>query len=178
MVINMKYIIAGDIHGNLEYMQKLDQFINYEKDDLDGLILLGDLLNNYHYYNPEETSEVAALLNKYAKIITCVKGNGESFSDNELLLFDPSTEYLKMNIDGIDYIITHGHLLSKYDYLLENSYAFIGHTHVYNLEGKHFNPGSVGFPRHGTEHTCLLYKNRKLYLINLDNYSILQEKIV
>jgi putative phosphoesterase len=174
----MKYIIASDIHGNLEYMEKLDKFISFEQDDLDGLILLGDLLNNYHYYNPEEISKVAALLNKHAKIITCVKGNGDSYSDSELLLFDPSGEYLNMNIDGIDFLIMHGHLLSKYEYLLNDHYAFLGHTHEYNLEGKHFNPGSVGFPRHGLEHTCILYKNRKLYLINLDNYGIIEEKIV
>ena len=48
LVINMKYIIASDIHGNLEYMEKLDKFISFEQDDLDGLILLGDLLNNWN----------------------------------------------------------------------------------------------------------------------------------
>ena len=174
----MKYIIASDIHGNLEYMEKLDKFISFEREDLDSLILLGDLLNNYHYYDPEEISKVAAILNKYVDIITCVKGNGDSYSDNELLLFDPTSEYEKMNIDGLDFIITHGHLLYKYEHLLEDNYAFIGHTHEYDLESKHINPGSVGFPRHGLEHTCILYKNRKIYLINLDNYKIIQEKRV
>ena len=61
----MKYIIASDIHGVSEYMEKLDKFITYEQDNLDGIILLGDLLNNYRYYEPEEVEKTIELLNKH-----------------------------------------------------------------------------------------------------------------
>ncbi len=173
----MKYIIASDIHGVYEYMEKLDQFINYEQDNLDGIILLGDLLNNYRYYDPEEVEETIELLNKHFKLITCVRGNGDSSYDQERLLFDCLTNYKTIELDGIKFHLTHGHLF-EYDSKIKDDYAFVGHTHVYNLEGKQINPGSVGLPRHGTEHTCLLYDNKKLYLINLDDYQIITEKNV
>ena len=174
----MKYIIASDIHGVLEYMEKLDRLIEAEKDGLDGIILLGDLLNNYRYYEPEEETEVAALLNKHFNLITCVRGNGDSSHDQERLLFDISSEYQTINLDGVEYALTHGHLSYKYDDRMEGKPAFVGHTHRYDVDSIHINPGSVGLPRGGLEHTCILYKNKKIYLINLDNYDIIMEKIV
>lgn len=173
----MKYIIASDIHGVSEYMEKLDQFINYEQDNLDGIILLGDLLNNYRYYEPEEVEKTIELLNKHFKLITCVRGNGDSSYDQERLLFDCLTNYKTIEIDGITFHLTHGHL-SEYDSKIADKNAFVGHTHVYNLEGNIINPGSVGLPRHGSEHTCILYDNKKLYLIDLDSFQILAEKNV
>ena len=173
----MKYIIASDIHGVSEYMKKLDEFITYEQDGLDGIILLGDLLNNYRYYEPKEVEETIELLNKHFPLITCVRGNGDSSYDQERLLFDILTNYKTIELDGITFHLTHGHLF-EYDSKIKDQYAFVGHTHVYNLEGNIINPGSVGLPRHNLEHTCLLYQNHKISLINLDNYDIIIEKIV
>ena len=39
--------------------------------------------------------------------------------------------------------------------VIDDKWTFLGHTHVYNLEGKHINPGSVGFPRSNKEHTVI-----------------------
>ena len=172
----MKLIIASDIHGSLKYTNKLEELINKEKPDT--IILLGDLL--YHGARnalPEEysTMEVANTLNKYSDKIVAVRGNCDSEVDNMVTNFDIMSDYKSIDIDGTTFYLTHGHLINKYDHLFQNNYLISGHTHIYNLEGKHLNPGSVGIPKLNPEHTCILYKDKTFYLINLENLSIIKE---
>lgn len=172
----MKLIIASDIHGSLKYTNKLEELIN--KENPDTIILLGDLL--YHGARnalPEEysTMEVANTLNKYSDKIVAVRGNCDSEVDNMVTNFDIMSDYKSIDIDGTLFYITHGHLINKYDHLFQNNYLISGHTHVYNLDGKHLNPGSVGIPKINREHTCILYKDKNFYLINLETLSIIKE---
>lgn len=172
----MKLIIASDIHGSLKYTKKLEELIT--KENPDTIILLGDLL--YHGARnalPEEysTIEVANILNKYTDKIVAVRGNCDSEVDDMVTNFDIMSDYKTINVDGINIYLTHGHLINKYEHLFQDSYLLSGHTHVYNLEGKHLNPGSVGIPKVNKEHTCILYKDKTFYLINLDNLSIIKE---
>lgn len=172
----MKLIIASDIHGSLKYTKKLEELIN--KENPDSIILLGDLL--YHGARndlPDEysTMEVANILNKYSDKIVAVRGNCDSEVDDMVTDFNIMADYKSIDIDGINFYITHGHLISKYDHLFQDEYLISGHTHVYNLEGKHLNPGSVGIPKVNEEHTCILYNDKTFYLINLENQSILKE---
>ena len=172
----MKLIIASDIHGSLKYTNKLEELIN--KENPDTIILLGDLL--YHGARnalPEEysTMEVANTLNKYSDKIVAVRGNCDSEIDNMVTNFDIMSDYKSIDIDGTLFYITHGHLINKYDHLFQNNYLISGHTHIYNLEGKHLNPGSVGIPKLNPEHTCILYKDKTFYLINLEKLSIIKE---
>lgn len=171
----MKAIIVSDIHGNLEYMKKLDKLISSEIENLDYIILLGDILNNYYKYDNYEINEVAKLLNKRAGIIKCVKGNCDSQEDQKKLNFNINQEYDEIILDGIKFYLTHGHLINKYHHIFEDNYLFSGHTHVYNLEGKHLNPGSLSYPRKKPEHTCFIYENKKIKLIDLDSYNTISE---
>lgn len=161
-----KAIIASDIHGNLTYTYKLIELIKKEQPDY--LLLLGDLLG-YH------KKEMAALLNEYQDIIYAVRGNNDTEEDQKLLSF-PLQEYCKIKLDGISFFLTHGHLLYKYQKENQADYMLTGHTHVYNLFGKSLNPGSVGRPRINKEHTCIIYKDQKLYLINLEEFVILERR--
>ncbi len=172
----MKLIIASDIHGSLKYTKKLEELII--KETPETIILLGDLL--YHGARnslPDEysTIEVANILNKYSDKILAVRGNCDSEVDDMVTNFHMMADYKSINIDGTNFYLTHGHLINKYEHLFQGEYMITGHTHVYNLEGKHFNPGSVGIPKVNPEHTCILYKNKTFYLINLENFSILKE---
>ncbi len=172
----MKLIIASDIHGSLRYTKKLEELINNFKPD--NIILLGDLL--YHGARnslPEEysTMEVANILNKYSDKIIAVRGNCDSEVDDMVTDFDIMSDYKSLLIDGLTFYFTHGHLINKYEKLFENNYLITGHTHVYNLEGKHLNPGSVGIPKVNKEHTCITCENKVLRLINLDDFSTLKE---
>lgn len=172
----MKLIIASDIHGSLKYTKKLEELIIKEQPE--NIVLLGDLL--YHGARnalPEEysTIEVSNILNKYANIITAVRGNCDSEVDDMVSNFNLTKDYQEINIDGIKVYLTHGHLINKYEHLFKDNYLISGHTHIYNLEGKHLNPGSVGIPKITPEHTCILYNNKVFKLINLDDFSIIKE---
>ncbi len=172
----MKLIIASDIHGSLKYTKKLEELIISKNPD--NIILLGDLL--YHGARndlPEEysTMEVSNILNKYSNKIIAVRGNCDSEVDDMVTDFHIMSDYKSIDIDGILAYITHGHLINKYNHLFENNYLISGHTHVYNLEGKHLNPGSVGIPKINKEHTCILYEDKTFKLINLDNLSTIKE---
>lgn len=172
----MKLIIASDIHGSLKYTIKLEELIT--KENPDNIILLGDLL--YHGARnalPEEysTIDVANILNKYSNKIIAVRGNCDSEVDDMVTDFDIMSDYKTINIDGKTFYLTHGHLINKYDHLFQDNYLLSGHTHIYNLEGKHLNPGSVGIPKVNKEHTCILYSNKSFKLINLEDLSIIKE---
>ena len=91
-------------------------------------------------------------------------------------LFGLVADYEKIDIDGVPFYLSHGHLNNKYAYLFDDNYLLSGHTHVYNLEGKHLNPGSVGIPKVNKEHTCLLYEKKEFKLINLENFEVIASK--
>ncbi len=172
----MKLIIASDIHGSLKYTKKLEELII--KENPDNIILLGDLL--YHGARnalPEEysTIEVANILNKYSNKIIAVRGNCDSEVDDMVTNFHIMSDYKRIDIDGTTIYLTHGHLVNQYEHLFQNNYLIYGHTHIYNLDGKHLNPGSVGIPKVNKEHTCILYEEKKFKLINLDNFNIIKE---
>lgn len=166
----MKVIIASDTHGELEYMKKLENFI--EKKSPDQIILLGDLLNGY------DPMPSAKILNRFAGITTCVRGNNDSYSTEQLLNFDIKSLHKEINLDDTKYIITHGHMLPYLHDQIKDNYVISGHTHVYNLEGKHLNPGSVGLPKVNKEHTCLYYEDKKFYLIDLDTETTIATKLI
>ena len=175
----MKLIIASDIHGSLKYTKKLSELI--EKNNPDKIILLGDLL--YHGARnalPDEysTIDVANILNRYSEKIIAVRGNCDSEVDDMVTDFNIMDDYKKIEIDGTLFYLTHGHLINKYEKLFNENYIISGHTHVYNLEGKNLNPGSVGIPKVNQEHTCLLYENKTLKLINLDNFDTIKETTI
>lgn len=164
----MKAIIASDIHGSLKYTKKLEELIKQENPE--KLILLGDL-----YYHgprnalPEEYNcmGVANILNQYKEKIIAVRGNCDAEVDQMISDFEIMADYQEISLDKHKFYLTHGHLLEKYPEFQENL-CLVGHTHVYNLEGNKINPGSIGIPKQHTEHTCILYENDTLYLIDIE----------
>ena len=166
----MKVIIASDIHGVTEYAQKLEKFI--EQKSPDKIILLGDLLNNY---DPMPTAKI---LNRFAGIIECVRGNNDSSMTEQLLNFNITSTHKEVVLDGIRYILTHGHLLPYLYNQIKDKYHITGHTHVYLLDGLNINPGSVGLPKINKEHTCLYYEDKVFQLIDLDTFNVINAKFI
>ena len=166
----MKAIIASDIHGNIVYTEKLEQLILRENPEL--LILLGD------YFSSD--SRVLDILNKYSDIICAVKGNCDYYYDSDECNFDYNHDYLILKLDGIEFFCTHGDQLYKKELLelSKDKYILQGHTHVYSIHGNKINPGSVGRPRENPEHTCILYNNKTLYLVDLDNLENIDKRIL
>lgn len=173
----MKLIVASDIHGSYFYTKKLEELI--KKENPDKILLLGDIL--YHGARnalPCEysTIDVIETLNQYADKIIAVRGNCDSEVDDMVAGFGLVADYEKIEVDGRTFYLTHGHLMNKYEELFKDHYVLSGHTHVYQMEGKNINPGSVGIPKVNKEHTCLVYENGEFQLINLDDFSVIKRK--
>ena len=173
----MKLLICSDIHGNAYYTKKLDELI--EKENIDKILLLGDV----YYFGPRlgfddryDPKVVKEILNKHKDKIIAVRGNCDSEIDNEVSDFDLSKDYDSIDINNKRYYITHGHLMDKYNDLFKDNIVFSGHTHVYNLEGNNINPGSVGLPKVNPEHSCIIFDDNVLNLIDLDNYNIIARR--
>ena len=170
----MKILICSDIHGNAFYTKKIDELINREK--VDKIVLLGDI----YYYGPRlgfddryDPRVVKEILNNYSDKIIAVRGNCDAEIDNEVSDFDLSKDYDYLDIDGRRYFFTHGHLIDKYKDLFRDNIVFYGHTHVYTIDSNYINPGSVGLPKVNPEHTCIIFENNTIKLIDLDSFSII-----
>ena len=172
----MKLVIASDLHGVLDYTEKLFKYCELKNPD--KIILLGDYLNNYYRPDAFSEDEIVKILNRWSSIIIGVRGNTDSDNDLNRLAFPVFDEYTTINLDGIEFYLTHGHLNYKYENLFADHYCLMGHSHTYNLEGKIINPGSVGLPRRNPEHTCLYYENKTFKLINLDDFSIIDQIVI
>lgn len=108
----MKYLVASDIHGSYYYTKKLEQIII--KENPSKIILLGDLY--YHgprnsltdEYNP---MKVLKILNKYKDNIICTRGNCDAEVDEMISEFK-FEEYIQININGLDFFFSHGHIIT------------------------------------------------------------------
>ena len=113
-MINMKWMIASDIHGSAYYCRQL---LNaYNREQADRLLLLGDLL--YHGPRndlPEEydPKQVIELLNAKKQHILCVRGNCDAEVDQMVLQFPIMADYCAI-ADGDTLIYaTHGHTYNE-----------------------------------------------------------------
>ncbi len=181
----MKMLIASDLHGSTKCIKKLWERVDVEKPD--RIILLGDLL--YHGARndlPEEYDTKAAidLLNSKTELITCVRGNCDSEVDAMVLDFMVEAPHMILSDSGLNIFITHGHYyntshlppMASIDVLMH------GHTHVPAFEEiatkkYYMNPGSVSIPKGGSDHSYMMYENRKFTWKNLDG-NIYKEEII
>ena len=107
----MKFLVASDIHGDKFWCQKIIDKFNEEK--ADKLVLLGDLL--YHgprnnlpeHYEPKKVIE---MLNNIADKIIAVRGNCDTEVDQMVLNFPITSDYNILDLNGIRFFQTHGHI--------------------------------------------------------------------
>ena len=93
----MKLMFASDIHGNLQFCNKLKE--RYEKEEPNKLILLGDLLYNKSllaFGRNNERQKTAGVLNDLMEYIIAVRGNCDTDLDQELLYFPIMSDYKKL----------------------------------------------------------------------------------
>lgn len=175
MEINMKIMIASDIHGSAYYCEKLLEA--YEKEKAERLLLLGDLL--YHGprndlpkdYNPKS---VLQMLNKKKSDIFCVRGNCDTEVDQMVLEFPVMAEYCIIPIGKRILFATHGHHFNRKNLPMLKSGDILlnGHFHVpaCEIEGEiiYMNPGSVSIPKENSEHSYMIMEEDKFTWKNLD----------
>lgn len=167
----MKFIIASDMHGDINSTNRILSILKEEK--ADKLILLGDVL--YHGprndlpagYNPKM---VISALNEIKDQVICVRGNCDAEVDQMVLDFPIMDTFRYIEADGLRFFATHGHhfnqdtppKMSKGEILLH------GHTHIPKCEkfGDNYclNPGSVSIPKGGYKPSYMVYENRSFII--------------
>lgn len=162
----MKYIVAGDLHGNLYYTNFLCDRINIIKPQ--KVILLGDIYDGNNNNDMEK-----ALANCGVPVIS-VEGNCDyrhtAFSR---LKFEGS--YIIEVCNGRRYCFTHGHIYNKYnipDFLSKGDVLIYGHTHVYGIGAQKdihiINAGSVGRPRDLTKNSFVLIEDNTIEIRDVE----------
>lgn len=172
----MKYIIASDIHGSAYWCEKLLTFAKREA--VDKLLLIGDLL----YHGPRnpfpekyDTKTVYEMLNERKDELLCVRGNCDSEVDQMVLDFPMMDDYKALPLGERTLYLTHGHLhVAEKPLIALNSgdLQVNGHFHVptfKRLENGvlYANCGSVGLPKDGSPHSCMLVTETELCWIDL-----------
>jgi putative phosphoesterase len=180
----MKYLIASDIHGSAQAVEKIIGL--YQSLKPGYLILLGDLL----YHDPRnplpddhDPQKAADLLNSCKDAVIAVRGNCDAEIDRELLEFPCSGDYVLLADGGWNFFLTHGHLYGE-DHLpfaLKPGAVFLsGHTHVWRLEERNgiicCNPGSAALPKGPSPVAAYaFYDNGRLGVYSLETSALLAE---
>ena len=180
----MRLLIASDIHGDLDSMEKVLRA--FESEGAERLLLLGDLL----YHGPRNDlpatyapKAVIELLNANKNNIMTVRGNCDTEVDQMVLTFPILADYIYLSLDGLGIFATHGHHhntqtpppLRKGEILLH------GHTHVlkceeFGDENFYLNPGSAALPKENNPRTYLVYENRRFTVKDFDGNVILDKQ--
>lgn len=166
MKVDMKLMIASDIHGSAFYCRQMLEA--YEREWADRLLLLGDIL----YHGPRNDlpkeyapKEVIAMLNAVKKNLLCVRGNCDTEVDQMVLEFPILADYCFVELDGQTIFATHGHVINpKNPPMLKNGDILLnGHTHIPACERKgdfwYMNPGSVSIPKENSAHSYMICEN-------------------
>ena len=164
----MKLLIASDIHGDLDSIQKV--LAAYEAEGADKLLLLGDLLYHGPRNNLPDTyapKEVIRLLNENKDKILAVRGNCDTEVDQMVLEFPILADYAYLSLDGLSVFATHGHKFNLKDLppLRKGEILLHGHTHVltatdFGDENVYLNPGSAAIPKENNPRSYMVYENR------------------
>ncbi len=159
----MKAIIVSDIHGGFDNLKEIIK----NNPDFDYLICCGDFLS----YGRSSSDDVE-ILNSNNKKIFAVCGNCDHFREG--LLDFSLNDYVVFPLDGKIVFLTHGHRYNRHSHPTVDFDIYIqGHTHVplMEMEGDklYLNPGSISYPRGGSDKTYIIYDNGVFYLRNLDN---------
>lgn len=161
--MDMKWLIASDIHGSAPCREKLIEA--FRREGADRLLLLGDLL----YHGPRNDlpegyapKEVIAQLSGLKDRIFCVRGNCEAEVDQMVLPFPVMAEYCLLEAAGGLVFATHGHVYNRENppALSPGDVLLHGHTHIpANIQTpsgwRYLNPGSVSIPKEGSPHSYM-----------------------
>lgn len=154
----MKFLIASDLHGDAEALEKV--LAAFEREGADRFLWLGDLL----YHGPRNDlppayapKSVIRLLNENAERMLAVRGNCDTEVDQMVLDFPILADYAVLCVGGKTILATHGHRfhaenlpkMKKGDILLH------GHTHIPECrelgDVTIVNPGSAALPKAQSE---------------------------
>lgn len=172
----MKYMIASDIHGSSYWCEQLLK--RFDESGADKLLLVGDLL----YHGPRnafpqkyDTQCVYEQLNGRKASLLCVRGNCDSEVDQMVLDFPMMDDYRVLPLGERTLYLTHGHLHDAekpFIPLKSGDLQVNGHFHVPTFKRLgngvlYANCGSVGLPKDGSPHSCMLLTEESIEWIDL-----------
>ena len=180
----MKLLIASDIHGDLDSIEKV--LSAYEAEGADKLLLLGDLL----YHGPRNNlpatyapKEVIRLLNENKDKILAVRGNCDTEVDQMVLEFPILADYAYLSLDGLSVFATHGHKYNLKDTppLRSGEILLHGHTHVltavdFGDKNVYLNPGSAAIPKENNPRSYMIYDKRCFTVKDFDGNVIFSKQ--
>ncbi len=179
----MKLLIASDIHGDLDSMERV--LSAYKKEGAERILLLGDLL----YHGPRNDlpvtyapKKVIELLNQNKDIIMTVRGNCDTEVDQMVLDFPILADYIYLELDGLSVFATHGHHhnTATPPPLRSGEILLHGHTHVlkcveFGDNNFYLNPGSAALPKENNPRTYMVYENKTFTVKDFDGNTVLDK---
>lgn len=179
----MKLFIISDVHGNIKNLQKMiDQFLAGE---YDYFIILGDVFHGYgSWYDTADARTIGNLLSRVTKNLVIIKGNCDIIEDEK---FSPVGffENFSLMLNNHHIYFAHGHRYFPYGILEDGDIYCHGHSHINGINlltnnNKTFiecNPGSISFPRGGSEASYMVIDENSIRIYNLENILIKETKI-
>ena len=118
------------------------------------------------------------MLSEYKDAISCVRGNCDAEVDQMLLPFPIMDKTAKFTVDGHIWFAAHGHRPganptdNDLPSLPKGSVFLSGHTHIPVLDTDdhgilRVNPGSITFPKGGSDKSCVAYRDGSFAFITL-----------
>ncbi len=174
-MIQMKIMIASDIHGSEFYCKKL--LDAYKNEGARRLLLLGDIL----YHGPRNDlpegyapKKVIELLNAMKNELMCVRGNCDTEVDQMVLNFPILADYAILTAGDKLVYATHGHKFGKDNPppLGKGDILLCGHTHIPACDDcgdfTYLNTGSVSIPKENSWHGYIIFENGEFIWKDLD----------
>lgn len=162
----MRIMFVSDIHGSKANLRKVREIYNQEKADI--IIILGDL-----FYGRGATLEIEELINSFPNKVV-IKGNNDYVSDIFTSKIDFVDNYL-FSAFNKNFFCSHGDVYSLSRFPNKDFDILVfGHSHVgrilFDGEKYFINPGSVSFPRNGSQNSYIIVDDSGIYLKNLEGY--------
>ena len=167
----MKIMFISDIHGISDNLRKIRE--KYKEFKCNKLVVLGDIYNNYNYYDNNK-EKVQEFLNDFKDNLICVRGNCDSLTDLYDIPIGPIKELDLIKTNNLDIYITHGHIYNEDNWDKENTILIQGHTHRPKISKKdnniYINPGSISLPRGDNLPSYLVFNEKEFIIYDiLDN---------
>lgn len=158
----MKVLFISDIHGIDININKIEKVIVSK--NIDKIICLGDILNPYY------SNSVIDFLDKYRGILLCMKGNCDSDLDEKE--YNQISGLYKINLDGIDIYLNHGHEYNIDKSNFDGDILIYGHKHIPYIRKKdkklYICVGSISLPRDDNGETYMIYENKDFKIYDMD----------
>ncbi len=157
----MKVLFISDIHGIDKNINKIEEVIISE--NINRIICLGDILNPYY------SDKAKDFFNKYKEILLCMKGNCDS--DLDAKEYNQVSGLYRINLDGIDIYLNHGHEYNIDKNNFDGDILIYGHKHIPYIRKKdkklYICVGSISLPRDEYGSTYMIYDNKDFKIYDL-----------